>query len=139
VAAVALQHEVVTRRASIIHGRVVGQVRGTRHANSEAKVAQGGIADHRATLANLNPDDSVVAGVVAGYDPSGDYPNPDPDSAVNSNDRIALHDSRGDYPISKAVENAQSLNDRAVSRGEIDPEKEMGDRPVSDSDTPELA
>jgi hypothetical protein len=35
-----------------------------------------GIADHRATLADLDPADSVVCDVVAGYDPSGGNPHP---------------------------------------------------------------
>ena len=57
VAAVAFQHEVSVR---IIYGRIVGHIRGTGHPYA-SKVHGGGIADHCASLADIQPQDASGA------------------------------------------------------------------------------
>jgi hypothetical protein len=114
--------------ASVVYGRVVGHVRGARHDNSNTQIkAHGGIADHRATLANHKTVASAAGDVVASYDPSGLHRGPGAGTIAISKREIALHDPIGDYRNTDAAgfgENAQSLNDRSDSREEIDPDKE---------------
>src|SRR6516162_1314596 len=121
VAALAVQKKV----DPIIYGRVVGHVRGTVHpyANPRSqnlRVVHGGIADHRATLADRNPGEVGAGDVVAGHDTSGGNPRP-PSSASLAADveyGIAPHDPRRGYPSragADGADDAQSLNDRAIA------------------------
>lgn len=110
VAAVAVQHEVSAR---VIHGGVVGHVRGAIDQKSNALAVRDGIADHRATLADYHPRGSDPEGVIAVYDAGGGNPDTPTGGAGNANG-IAPHDPVGDYATfarAGAVD-AQSLNDR---------------------------
>jgi len=112
VAALASQVEV----DRIIYGRVVGRVGGAIHENSKLAIVSGSIADHRATLADLYPE-IVPTGEVAGYNPSGDNPGPEPEKVMLTDHSIAPHDPSGGNPnrARAAAGNAQSFNDRAIA------------------------
>jgi hypothetical protein len=98
----------------------------------------GGVAEHRATLA----DGHTIAGasdIVAGYGPTGGNPSSKAVLFDDSDHSIVLHDPRGIYPNSsrRDAKNAQALDNRAVCRGKLHPV--TCDRPAPHGDALEPA
>ena len=130
VAAVAVQEEVDFTACRC----VVGHVRGARHVNSDQPtgIADSGIADHCAALANCIVGDSGAGDVVAADAPGGGNPDPLARKASDSNEGITLYDPCSANPQAAgaaAAENTQSLNDGSVAAKSY-PGIEPCDRPV---------